>query len=344
MPEPKSPSPATIADVAERAGVSIATVSRVINQSAPVADDTVARVRAAIAELNYVPQAAARRLASGKMNALGLITDLISVPFFAPLLQGIESAAREAGFDVLIHCTQREPSPAPGFHRPLGPHNIDGLLAFAGALDDSELTYLYQNRFPAVLLHQTPPDGLDIPMVTFENKRSARQLVEHLIEVHGYQRIAFLRGPESQEDSYWREMGYRDALSAHGIEFDPALAASAGVKGREAQASVEAWLEENRPIDAVFSWDDDSALEVIQALQNAGKRVPEDIAVVGFDDIHLAYYLAPPLTTVHVPVEQAGREAVRQLVNLIEGGHAEPITLLATELIIRRSCGCNETS
>jgi LacI family transcriptional regulator len=343
MPESKSPSQATIADVAKRAGVSIATVSRVINQSAPVADDTAARVRAAIAELNYVPQAAARRLASGKMNALGLITDLISVPFFAPLLQGIESAAREAGFDVLIHCTQCEPSPAPGFHRPLGPHNTDGLLVFAGALDDAELAYLYENGFPAVLLHQTPSDALDIPVVTFENKRSARQLVEHLIEVHGYHRIAFLRGPESQEDSYWREMGYREALSAHGIGFDPALIASAGVKGREVRASVEGWLEENRPIDAVFSWDDDSALEVIRVLQMAGKRVPEDMAVVGFDDIHLAHYLAPPLTTVRVPVEQAGREAVRQLVSLIEDGHAEPMTLLATELVIRRSCGCSQT-
>lgn len=344
MSEPKSPAPATIADVAERAGVSIATVSRVINQSAPVADDTAARVRAVIAELNYVPQAAARRLASGKMNALGLITDLISVPFFAPLLQGIEGAAREAGFDVLIHCTQCEPSSGSGFRRPLGPHNTDGLLVFAGALEDVELAYLYENGFPTVLLHQTPPDELDIPVVTFENKRSARQLVEHLIEVHGYHRIAFLRGPESQEDSYWREMGYREALSAHGIGFDPTLVAAAGVKGRDAQVSVEGWLAENRPIDAVFSWDDDSALEVIRALQQAGKRVPEDIAVVGFDDIHLAHYLAPPLTTVRVPVEQAGREAVRQLVSLIEDGHAEPMTLLATKLIIRRSCGCNETS
>jgi LacI family transcriptional regulator len=341
MPEPRTSSRATIADVAKRAGVSIATVSRVINQSAPVTDDTVARVRSAIAELNYVPQAAARRLARGRTNALGLIADIISVPFFAPLLQGIEGAAREAGFDLLIHCTQCEPSPTSGFQRPLGPHNTDGLLVFAGALDDSELTYLYENRFPAVLLHQTPPDGLDIPVVTFENKRSARQLVEHLIAVHGYRWIAFLKGPESQEDSYWREMGYREALSAHGIELDPALVASAGVKGREVQTSVKGWLDERRPIDAVFSWDDDSALEVIRILQQAGKRVPEDTAVVGFDDIHLAHYLAPPLTTVRVPVERAGREAVRQLVSLVETGDAEPMTLLATELVIRRSCGCD---
>ncbi len=341
MTESKSPSRATIAEVAKRAGVSIATVSRVINQSAPIADNTAARVHAAIAELNYVPQAAARRLASGKINALGLITNLISVPFFAPLLQGIEGTAREAGFDVLIHCTQCEPGPTTGFQRPLGPHNTDGLLVFAGALDDSELTYLYEKGFPTVLLHQSPPEGLDIPVVTFENKKSARQLVEHLIEVHGYHRIAFLRGPESQEDSHWREMGYREALSAHGIEFDPALVASGQVKGREAQEAVARWLEADSPVDAIFSWDDDSALEIIQALQKASKRVPEDIAVVGFDDIHLAHYLSPPLTTVRVPAERAGREAVRQLVSLIEDGQAELLSLLATELVIRRSCGCD---
>jgi DNA-binding LacI/PurR family transcriptional regulator len=342
MPEPKTSSQATIVDVARRAAVSIATVSRVLNQSAPVAADTAARVHAAIAELSYRPHAAARGLARGRMNALGLISDVISVPFFAPLLQGIEGAAREAGFDVLIHCTQSEPARGPGFQRPLGPHNVDGLLVFAGALGDAELSYLRQRRFPLVLLHQSPPAGLDIPCVTFENKASARKLTAHLIETHACRRIAFLRGPESQEDSYWREQGYREALSAHGIAFDPALLAMGGLKGSTAQASAERWLESGAAPDAVFCWDDDSALEVIQALQRAGKRVPEDVAVVGFDDIHLAHYLAPPLTTVRVPVEQAGREAVRQLVRLMETGQADPVTLLPTQLVIRRSCGCNE--
>jgi DNA-binding LacI/PurR family transcriptional regulator len=300
MPVSKNSSHATIADVARQAGVSIATVSRVINKTAPVADETAVRVRAAIAKLNYVPQAAARRLARGRTNALGLIVDVISVPFFAPLLQGIEGAAREAGFYVLIHCLQSETSPGPGFSRPLGPHNTDGLLVFAGALGEAEL-----------------------------------------IQVHGYRRIAFLKGPESQEDSYWRERGYREALEAHGIPFDPALVGVGGVKACQAQASVEQWLSKGVSIDAVFAWDDDSALEVIQALQQAGRRVPDDVAVVGFDDIHLAHYTAPPLTTIRVPVEQAGREAVCQLVRLIETGHADLVTLLSTQLIIRRSCGCD---
>ncbi|MCP4543671.1 MAG: LacI family transcriptional regulator [Chloroflexi bacterium] len=330
----------TIATVAERAGVSIATVSRVINQTAPVAEGTAARVRAAIAELNYRPSAAARGLASKKTNMVGLLTTDISTPFFTPILRGIEAGARESGFGLLIHCTRGEPSPAPRFQRPMGPHNADGLLVFVGSLTDAELTHLYEIGFPVVLLHQTPPNSLRIPYVTFENKSGTRKLIDHLIKVHGYRRIAFLRGPENQEDSHWREMGYREALAAHNIPFDPALMATGDFDKVKAQIPVKRWLREGMQIEAIFSGDDEAATGVITALQQAGKRVPEDIAVVGFDDVHLADYLMSPLTTVRAPVEQAGREAARQLVSLIRTGEAEPMILLSTELVIRRSCGC----
>lgn len=341
MPELESFPSVTIADVAERAHVSIATVSRVINQTAPVAEETAARVRTAIAELNYRPSAAARGLASRKTNLVGFLVTEISAPFFTPILRGIEAGAREAGLGLLIHCTQDEPSSSLKFHRPMGPHNTDGLLVFAGSLEDAEITYLYGIDFPVVLLHQAPPDSLNIPYVTFENKSGARQMVDHLIEVHSYRRIAFLRGPENQEDSYWRELGYRESLEAHGIPFDPALVGMGGFDQHIAQAPVEEWLREGVQIDAIFAGDDDAATGVIMALQRAGKRVPEDIAVVGFDDVHLAHYLMPPLTTVRAPVEQAGREAIQQLVRLIRTGQANPLVLLPTELVIRRSCGCN---
>jgi LacI family transcriptional regulator len=341
MQESVRPSHSTIADVAERAGVSIATVSRVLNRTAPVAEETLARVRAAIAELNYRPSAAARGLASRRTRLVGFVASEISAPFFTPILRGIEAGAREAGLGLLIHCTQDEPSPAPGFHRPTGPHNTDGLLVFAGSLEDSELAYLYEIGFPVVLLHQTPPDSFNIPYITFENKSGARKLVDHLIQVHGYRRIAFLRGPENQEDSTWRELGYREALEAHDIPYDQALVDWGRFDWRYAQAPVERWLQQGLQIDAIFAGDDDAATGVIMALQRAGKRVPEDIAVVGFDDVHLAHYLMPPLTTVRAPVEQAGREAVRQLVRLVDTGQADELVLLPTELVVRRSCGCS---
>ncbi|RME82460.1 MAG: LacI family transcriptional regulator [Caldilineae bacterium] len=339
---PRAKSSVTIADVAREAGVSTATVSRVINENAPVSAATAMRVRAAIERLNYRPSAAARGLASRRTHLIGLLAEEISAPFFAPILRGIEKGAREAGLGLLIHCTQGTPAANSGYRRPLGPHNTDGILVFAGGLQEEELVYLTSLEFPVVLLHRSPPDSLDIPAVTVENKRGARELVRHLIEVHGYRRIAFLRGPEGHEDSYWREQGYREALAAADIPIEPQLLAYGGFDQKIAQQAVTAWLEQGVKPDAIFAGDDEAATGTIMALQAAGLRVPEDVAVVGFDDVYLAHPLMPPLTTVHVPIEAVGREGVRELVRLIAGGEPEPLTLLPTELVIRRSCGCQE--
>ena len=226
-------------------------------------------------------------------------------------------------------------------HRPRAEHNTDGLLVFTDSLDEVELVRLYHIGFPMVLLHRSSPDGLDIPCVTFENKAGSRKLVEHLIEVHRYRRIAFLRGPAGNEDSYWREVGYREALAAHDIPFDPALVDVGGFDEDEAQLPVERWLQANVEIDAIFAGDDEAALGAIIALWRAGKCIPEDVAVVGFDDGPISHHLASvPLTTVHAPIEQAGLAAARQLVRLIRTGRADPLVLLPTELVVRQSCGC----
>src|SRR5574341_1227734 len=159
----ESLSRATMADVAKRAGVSMSTVSRVINASVPVAEETAARVRSVIAELNFVPHAAARGLATKHASTLGLVVPDIASPFLIPLLRGIITEARAAGFSVLVHSTMNEPPPSPGFHRPLGEHNTDGLLVFAGSMAPAELHYLHGLGFPIVLLYQSPPNALDIP-------------------------------------------------------------------------------------------------------------------------------------------------------------------------------------
>ncbi|HXV99226.1 MAG TPA: LacI family DNA-binding transcriptional regulator [Anaerolineae bacterium] len=337
MPELKTLPRITIAHVAERAGVSIATVSRVINGTGPVTEETAAQVRTAITELKYVPYAAARSLASKKTNMLGLLLPEVGSDFMSPLLHGIEIAARENDFGLLISTESRSSTP---FHRPLGEHNTDGLLIFTNSLNEAELTHLYERRFPLVLLHQSPPTGLNIPCITFENKSGARKLVDHLIETHSYRGIAFLRGPEDNEDSSWRELGYREALEAHHLPFDPALVATGGFSAAGARAPVMSWLNDGVAIEAIFAGDDATASGVISVLREAGKRVPEDIAVVGFDDLPTSRYLTPPLTTIHAPIEQAGYEAARQLGQLIRYRQAESLVLLPTELVIRRSCGC----
>lgn len=333
---------ATIIDVAERAGVSIATVSRVMNRAGTVAETTAAKVWDAISELNYSPHAAARGLASRRTNTLGLIVREISGEFFQPMLRGIESAACENGFDLLIHCTQRVVDLNTLPHHLLSEHNSDGLLVFTNSLEDSEIIRLHSAQFPLVLLHRSPPADLEIPCITVENKAGARRMVDYLIEQRGYRRIAFLAGPPESEDALWREMGYRESLAAHNIPFDAALVGIGGFDEQVAHQAASQLLQAGTQIDAIFAADDDSAVGTLAAAKEAGLRVPEDIAVVGFDDISLARHLNPPLTTVRAPIEQAGREAVRQLINLIRTGNVERLILLPTELVIRRSCGSVE--
>jgi LacI family transcriptional regulator len=331
----------TIDDVARHAGVSISTVSRVINRGVPVSDEVASRVKAAMRELNYRPRAAARNLVTGRTNTVGLLISGIEGDFFAPLLSGIETVTSEAGYDLLISTSGRL-GPRDEFPMSLGAYNTDGLLVFANSLGPAGLAHCHEMGFPIVLIHQSSPDGLDIPCVTVENRDASRRLVEHLVEVHGRRRIAFLRGPEGHEDSFWRETGYGKALEGRGIPFDPRLVAVGGFDRRVARAAIKEMLLEGVEMDAIFAGDDEASIGVLAALQEAGRQVPEEIAVVGFDDLRSSAYLTPPLTTVRAPTEMVGREAARQLVNLLRTGQARSLTLLPTEILIRQSCGCRE--
>ncbi len=331
---------ATISDVAEKARVSISTVSRVLNGSAVVEAETAQRVRAAISTLSYTPHSAARTLASRKTNTIGLLLLDIGGEFYTPMLRGIEAVSSQAGFDLLIHSTITA-SLGRISRRTLGEHNTDGLLVFTEALENAELTRLHEIGFPVVLLHQSPPKDLPIPVVTIENQLGTQKVVDHLIETHGCRRILFLQGPADNEDSSQREKGYRQSLKKHALLFDPCLVACGGFEANQAQAMVSQLIISGLEFDAIFTGDDDNAVGVIQALREAGYRIPEDVAVAGFDDSLFARVLTPPLTTVRAPIEQVGQAAVRQLLRLIRGEEVEARLVLPTELIIRQSCGCS---
>jgi LacI family transcriptional regulator len=195
--------------------------------------------------------------------------------------------------------------------------------------------------FPVVLLHQSPPKDISIPVITIENQSGARKIVDHLIDLHGCKRIVFLQGPQDNEDSEQREKGYRQSLKKHNLPFDPMLVHRGGFESIQAHATVGQLLASDVDFDAIFTGDDDNAVGVIQALREAGRRIPEDVAVAGFDDSLFARILTPPLTTVRAPIEQVGREAVRLLIRLIRKEPVETRLVLPTELIIRQSCGCS---
>jgi DNA-binding LacI/PurR family transcriptional regulator len=333
----KAPVNVTIEDVAELAGVSAMTVSRYLNNTGPVSMTTADRIQSAILNLNYIPHQGARALAGQKTHTLGLIVPQMNDVFFFQLINGIQQVVAGNGYDLLLYSTTK-PGGVDLLNMPLGRHNTDGLIVFADTLDESSLRRLGEAQFPLVLLYRTPPDGLDIPTIAFENKDGAYRMVEHLIRC-GHERIAFLAGAPENEDAFWREAGYRQALADHGRPYDPELVEAAYFDDEIAGAIVTRWLAESKPIDAIFAADDVSARGAISALQAAGRLVPNDMGVAGFDDALLSQYIDPPLTTVRAPIEEAGQVAATQLLRLIHDETADMLTLLPTELIIRESCG-----
>jgi DNA-binding LacI/PurR family transcriptional regulator len=208
---------------------------------------------------------------------------------------------------------------------------------------DEDLVRLNKVGFPMVLVHRTPPPAVPIPSVTVENVEITRTLVEHLIQVHHKRRILFLRGPVHQEDSERREVGYKTALQANGIPFDENLILNGDFERDVAYQAMNQFLENGHRVefDAVFTGDDDAAIGVLRSLQHHNIQIPNDVAVVGFDDLGFAPFLNPPLTTVRAPTETVGRIATERLFELLEDHPSEEVVILPTEIIFRRSCGCN---
>lgn len=331
----------TIRDVARKAGVSVATVSRYINQNATVSPEVSERLGQVLAELKYVPHAAARHLASRKTWVIGLLLNNLHNDFFVPLLNGVEAVVRQKGYNLIIatyHGDIRKEMPPP-----IGPHNTDGMLVFSDGLFDEDLAHLNSMSFPMVLVHRTPPLLLPIPSVTVENVEITHKLIEHLIKVHGRKRILFLRGPVNQEDSARREAGYKSALQANDLPFDENLMLRGEFERDIAYQVMNEFLENEGHVefDAVFTGDDDAAIGVLRALHNHNYQIPDDIAVVGFDDLGFAPFLNPPLTTVRAPTESVGRIATERLFGLLESDSSDEIVILPTEIIFRCSCGCN---
>jgi DNA-binding LacI/PurR family transcriptional regulator len=337
----KKSSTITIRDVAKYAGVSVATVSRYMNHTGQVSQEVGERISQVMLDLNYTPHAVARQLATKRTHAVGLLITTVMNDFFSPLVNGIFSVTTEDNYNLLVAVSKPEMR-VQSVASPVGPHNTDGALIFANSLTEEQLTELCKADFPMVLLYRNPPVNLKIPSVAVENKLSSQKLVSHLIEAHGRKRIMYFRGPENQEDSQWREKGYRAALAAHGLPIDESLIVPGEFEHQAAYQALRAHLTQGpRDFDAIFTGNDDSAVGILTALEEAGLRVPEDVAVVGFDDFRLAPFLNPPLTTVRAPTEQVGQIAAGQLSKIFQGLPIEQKVLLQTEMILRRSCGCD---
>lgn len=330
---------ATIEDVAKAAGVSTATVSRVMNRSGKVSQRAIKRVEAAMNSLKYVPSATAQGLARHKTNTIGVVLPSFGTPFLQTLLQGISQGAYNHGLSILLYAHHAPTLFQTGIALPIGEHNTDGMLIFSNSADDHLLLYLYERQFPTILLYQRAPTMAPLPSILIDNYQGAYAAVEHLLTHCGRRQIAFLRGPAGSDDSAEREAGYGAALQAYGHSIAGALIGEGNFSTPKAEATVTAWLAAGHRFDGIFAGDDNAAVGAIHALQAAGRRVPDDVAVVGFNDDPLDHLAIPPLTTVRAPTIRVGYTAIHQLVQRFQGHSLAPVTKLPTELIIRRSCG-----
>jgi DNA-binding LacI/PurR family transcriptional regulator len=301
----------TIADVAERAGVSTATVSRVLAGLGRARPETRARVLEAARALDYRPSGIARSLRRQVTRTLGLIVTDIENPFFPELVRAVEDAARDADYAVLLCNAADDPEREAAYLDLLVERRVDGVVIAASSLGGRHKEWLSEPRLPVVLVNAV--DDVGLPAVASDNRGGARRAVEHLLEL-GHRRIAHLTAPPRNVDAPDRLQGARDALAAAGLDPEDlvVVAGDAGVAGGE-RAMHDA-LHAAPELTAVFAYNDLMAIGAMRAIRAARRAVPRDVSVVGFDDIALAEYVDPPLTTISQQTAAMGRWAVDRLV------------------------------
>ncbi len=329
-------------DVAKLAGVSRTTVSFVLNDvpGVKITDETRQRVLQAARELNYYPTAAARSLASGKTQRIGLVLGegqrrLAADAFLPAFLQGVTASLHRRGYLLVLQMAEDVPSHE-AYSRLIREQQVDGLILSGPRSDDPLLPELAEDEFP-LILHGRLGDCA-LPCVDVDNKAGAYQAMTHLIGL-GHRRIGFIsNAPLSYAGAQARFAGYKQALREHEIPVLDELVRTAAFMPETGQAAVAELLALSERPTAIFAASDVVAIGVMSGIQAAGLAIPDDVAVVGFDDIFLAAHTQPPLTTVRVPAYGLGWTAAEVLISLIEGDDASSVTL-ETELVIRDSCG-----
>lgn len=328
---------ATIADVAARAGVSVATVSRALRDLPNVAPATRAKVRAAADELRYVGDPWASRLASGRSSTVGLVVPTLDRWFYARILAAVQAVAADGGYDVLP-VTAAGPGVAGLLDQLAGRKRVDGLLVVDAPSAGPYVQEVVAAGVPVVTV------GLAVPGVSsllVDNVAAARGAVQHLLEL-GHRRIATIGGLDDGAGLFTvpvdRRRGYLDACAAAGVDPDPSQCVGAQVSFAGGAVAMQELLAQDDPPTAVFAQADEMAIGALQVARDAGLRVPEDLSIVGFDDHEVAAYVG--LTTVRQDVSAIGRRAAHVLLRHLRGDLREPAeTDAATRLIVRRTTG-----
>lgn len=330
----------TIRDVARAAGVSIATVSRVLNDAARVTDDTRDRVRTVVARMGYAPHGGTRSQLLRRTRTLGVLLPDLYGEFFSEFIRGIDETAKKHGFLTLVTSARRdahEVSAAVSNMR----GRVDGFLALSPTVSARATLAEVAERYPTVLVGAGSDAG-DIAALSVNNFQGAAAMMKHLLSL-GHRKIVFLRGPSGQADASERLHAVREV--ANWYEDCELRELHGEFRMDTAFDVVTQLLQSDAHPDAIFAANDSMAIGAIAAIKDADLRVPEDIAVTGFDDIPMTRYLSPSLTTVRMPIYAMGERAVLRLIETVRSGETSvPVKheVLPVELVIRASCGAAE--
>ncbi|MBO9624320.1 MAG: LacI family DNA-binding transcriptional regulator [Sphingomonas sp.] len=321
---------ATIRDVARRAQVSIASVSRAFNGVDNVRGETRERIMAAAAELGYVPHAGARSLSLARAQAIGVVLPDLHGEFFSECVRGMDKEASRRGYVLLLSNMHDDSEQSAAALRTMR-GRVDGLLVMAPHIPLASLERALPAALPSVLIN-APGDVASHPGLRLDNVAGAEAMVRHLLDL-GRRHIVHVAGPQGNVDARERAQGFRDALERLAPDM-PVRIVQGDFNEESGEAAARKILESGEPCDAVFAANDMMAIGCLHMLRVLGKRVPEDIAVAGFDDVPLARYVA--LTTMQVRIAEIGSRAVARLIDMLEGkGPRSGVELIEPELVAR---------
>lgn len=326
-----------ISEVAKAAGVSTATVSRALSSPETVKPVTRERVMQVVKELDYRPNALARQLRTQETKTIVVIVPTLTNPLFAEAIQGVEIEAGAEGYQVLVADVQKQITAENYYLNAIRQREIDGVISMSARVAEKIVKEI-ADEYPLVVAIQSFPDGR-IPNVSIDNVAAARAVMKHLLRM-GHRRIAHITASSSLTVYQDRLDSYRDSLAEQGIPVDPGLICRGEASIRGGYEQMERLLSAGTVFEAVFCAGDTMAMGAVKSLKQHGLRVPEDVAVVGFDDVEQAAFWDPALTTIRQPKQEIGRAAFRKLLSMIR---KEPMPvardILPFELVVRESCG-----
>jgi DNA-binding LacI/PurR family transcriptional regulator len=327
-----------IKDVAREAGVSIATVSHVINNTRAVSDATRRRVMRAIEDCNYYPNVTARSLASGRSSTLGLLISDISNPFFPDLVKSIETVAFEKGYDVILSNTDYDAERTGNYVRRFIERKVAGVALMTSELDIGLIEELARFHVPVVFL-DLGSAGVCMSNLVVDYEAGIEEAIGHLVSL-GHSRIAYIGGPQRLRSAARRFEAFCDSMRRHLPDPQPQMIYEADFRLHGGRSAAREMLASTERPSAVIVANDMMALGAIEEFRERGIRVPEDISIVGFDDIAFAALSSPPLTTICLPRTELGREAVEALLATIEHPDQQGVEVrIPTHLVLRDSTG-----